>query len=228
MFRATWYPHAMRRDADDCLRVLISGAADGIGLACATALAERGAELILCDRDGTALTRAADAVGGFSRFCDVISEASVAVFATEIAAKFPSIDVLINAAGRAYVRTLGMMQMSRALLPLLRRGSGNRLIVNIAPGGGFAPADSIFPYAGSREGFEGLSDALSEQTRGSQISVVSVIPQIRRGAELVSAATPFYRLERIDDEATAAEVFELVVASRPQWRQRPLRRDRRA
>ena len=189
----------MRGDAaNDCLRVLISGAADGIGLACAAALAERGAELILCDREGTALTRAADALGGFSRFCDVISVASVAVFATEIAAKFPNIDVLINAAGRAYVRTLGMMQMSRALLPLLRSGSGNRLIVNIAPGGGFAPADGIFPYAGSREGFEGLSEALAEQTKGSQISVVSVIPQVRRGAELVSAASPFYRLERID------------------------------
>lgn len=217
-----------RAAAGGGLRVLISGAADGVGLACACAFAERGAELILADSDGSGLTRATDAVGGFSRFCDVVSEASVAVFAAEIAAKFASIDVLINAAGRAYVRTLGMMLMSRALMPLLRAGSERRLIVNIAPAGGFVPAGSIFPYAGSREGFDGLSDALSEQTRGSQISVVSITPRLRRGPSEPGGATPFYRFEHVDEDATAAEVFELVASSRPEWRQRAVRRDRRA
>ncbi len=168
--------------ADRGLRVLITGAADGVGLACAHAFGERGAELILADSDGAGLTRATDAVGGFSRFCDVVSEASVTVFAAEIAARFGSVDVLINAAGRAYVRTLGMMLMSRALMPLLRRGDGRRLIVNIAPAGGFVRTTSIFPYAGSSEGFAGLSDALAEQTRGSQISVVSITPRLRRAA----------------------------------------------
>ncbi|MFL6740546.1 MAG: SDR family oxidoreductase [Sphingomicrobium sp.] len=176
-----------RGAADSGLRVLISGAADGVGLACAYAFAERGAELILTDSDGAGLTRATDAVGGFSRFCDVVSEASVAVFAAEIASRFPTIDVLINAAGRAYVRTLGMMLMSRALMPLLRCGNGRRLIVNIAPAGGFVPAGSMFPYAGSREGFDGLSEALAEQTRGSQISVVSITPRLRSGSAEAAA-----------------------------------------
>ena len=219
----------MSKAASDGLRVLISGAADGVGLACAEAFAERGAELILCDSDGAGLTRATDSVGGFSRFCDVVSEASVAVFAAEVAARFPSIDVLINAAGRAYVRTLGMMLMSRSLMPLLRGGSGRRLIVNVAPAGGFVPTGGMFPYAGSREGFDALSEALAEQTRGSQIGVVGITPRLRRAAgETPGAATPFYRFERVDEAATAAGVFDLVASSRPEWRQRPLRRDRRA
>lgn len=183
---------------------------------------------MLTDSDGAGLTRATDAVGGFSRFCDVVSEASVAVFAAEIASRFPTIDVLINAAGRAYVRTLGMMLMSRALMPLLRCGNGRRLIVNIAPAGGFVPAGSMFPYAGSREGFDGLSEALAEQTRGSQISVVSITPRLRSGSAEAGGATPFYRFEHVDEDATAADVFGLVEASRPEWRQRPVRRDRRA
>jgi NAD(P)-dependent dehydrogenase (short-subunit alcohol dehydrogenase family) len=212
--------------ANRSLRVLISGAASGVGLACAYVFANRGAELILCDSNGTGLTRASDASGGFSRFCDVISEASVAVFAAEIDTKFDSIDVLINVAGKGYVRTLGMMQMSRALLPILRRGSGRRLIVNVAPAGGMSRA-AIFPYASSREGFQGLSDALGDQTRGSTIDVVSVSPDIR----LVPGEppeSPFYRIERVDEDATAARIFDLVAAARPEWRQRDARRSRRA
>src|SRR5438270_10902334 len=126
-------------------RVLISCAASGTGLACAEAFADRGAELILCDWDGIALTRAAKQLGAFSRFCDASAENGVDIFVEQIGAEFPSIDVLVNAAGRGYVRALTMMRMSRALMPLLRKGRGYRLIANIAPAGGFASCETIFP-----------------------------------------------------------------------------------
>ena len=213
------------RAANRNLRVLVSGAGSGVGLACAYVFANRGAELILCDSDGTALTRASDATGGFSRFCDVVSESSVAVFAAEIAAKFDTFDVLINAAGKSYVRTLGMMQMSRTMLPSLRRGSGRRLIINVAPAGGIK-LSSMFPYASSREGFQGLSDALADQTRGSMIDVVTITPDLRFDAG--SDDTPFYRVERVEEDSTAARILELVALARPEWRQRDARRSRRA
>ena len=148
------------------------------------------------------------------------------VFAAEIAAKFGSIDVLINAAGNGYVRTLGMIQMTRALLPVLRRGSGRRLIVNIAPAGGLS-ASGMFPYAASRQGFQGLSDALADQTRGSLIEVVSIVPDMRRELCGGHAEAPFYRIERVDETVTAGRIVELVGSARPQWRQRDLRRRRR-
>ena len=213
------------RAANRNLRVLVSGAGSGVGLACAYVFANRGAELILCDSDGTALTRASDATGGFSRFCDVVSESSVAVFAAEIAAKFDTFDVLINAAGKSYVRTLGMMQMSRTMLPSLRRGSGRRLIINVAPAGGIK-LSSMFPYASSREGFQGLSDALADQTRGSLIDVVTITPDLRFDA--AGGDTPFYRVERVDEVSTAGRILELVASARPEWRQRDARRSRRA
>jgi len=208
------------------LRVLVSGAADGVGLACAYVFADRGAELILCDSDGGGLTRASDRAGGFSRYCDVIAETSVTVFAAEVAARFGTIDVLINAAGKGYVRTLGMMQMSRALLPLMRGGEGRRLIVNIAPAGGLSLGGGIFPYASSRAGFQGLSDALADQTRGSMIEVVGVTPELRQepGASTEAA---LYRVERVDGPATADRVLGLVAAAWPDWRQRDARRSRR-
>jgi len=213
------------RAANRNLRVLISGAGSGVGLACAYVFANRGAELILCDSDGVALTRASDATGGFSRFCDVVSESSVAVFAAELNARFDTFDILINAAGKSYVRTLGMMQMSRTLLPTLRRGSGRRLIVNVAPAGGLKRT-GMFPYASSREGFQGLSDALADQTRGSMIDVVTITPDLR--FEPASADSPFYRVERMDEDSTAERILGLVASARPEWRQRDARRSRRA
>src|SRR4051794_19361306 len=91
-------------------RVLILGAASGAGLACAEAFADRGAELILCDWDGIALTRAAKQLSAFSRFCDAGAERGVEIFIEEIGARFGNIDVLVNAAGRGYVRALTMIR----------------------------------------------------------------------------------------------------------------------
>ena len=74
-------------------RVLITGAATGIGRACAQALSARGAELILCDNDAQTLRDATDELGALGRFCDVASEASVAVFAADIIETFHSLDL---------------------------------------------------------------------------------------------------------------------------------------
>ena len=151
-------------------RVLITGAGHGVGRACAEALTVRGAELILCDNDASALHDAAEQFGAVGRFCDVASEASVEVFAADIAESFRSIDLLINAAGGGYERTLGMYRISRALLPALRRGTHFKLLLNISPEE--EPALAIFPYASSHQAFQRLSAALAAETRGSGICIL--------------------------------------------------------
>lgn len=213
--------------SSDRLRVLVSGAASGVGLACAEAFAARGAELILSDIDGTALTRTAERLGAHSRFCDSISESSVAIFAAEVVEQFPSLDVLINAAADGYVRSLAMVRMSRAMLPLLRRGAGCRFIINVAPAVGFAFSDDMFPYASSRPAFERLSLALAEQTRGNGIEVVSIASRIARGG-IAASADQVWRLKRIDEQYTADRILSLVAERRPEWRQRTPPIDHRA
>jgi short-subunit dehydrogenase len=196
-------------------RVLIAGGAGGVGLACAQSLAASGFELILCDIDGIALTRAAEQLHAFARFCDSIEENSVAIFAAEIAEKFGGIDVLINAAGRGYVRALAMMRMTRTFMPLLRRSTGRRLLVNIAPAGGFVASDGMFPYASSLGAFERLSEALSEQVKGTSIEVATIAPKLMRG-RLVNdcSASQLYQLRRVDEQHTADRVAALVEAVR--------------
>jgi len=203
---------------DDRPRVLISGAASGAGLACALAFAEQGAELILTDWDGIALTRVAKELRAFSRFCDAGAERSVDIFVEELAGRFGSIDVLINAAGRAYVRALTMMRMSRAALPLLRRGRGYRLIANIAPGGGFSTCETIFPYAGSFASFARLSETLVDQCRGTDIEVACITPRIVRARQGSSRwSDHLYRLDRVDEQEAAQRIVEMFAAERPEW-----------
>ena len=203
-------------------RVLIAGAAAGIGLACAEAFAARGAELILTDCDGIGLSQAAARLGALSRHCDAIGNCSVDILAEELRTSAGRIDVLINGAGRGYVRTLAMAQLTQAMLPLLRKGSGRRLVFNIPSTGPFANGDGIFPYASSLEGFQRLSSVLKEQTRGSGIEVITVVPKLRSG--LGSARSPAgagCRMQAVDLRGTAETILQITIAARPDWRQEP-------
>jgi NAD(P)-dependent dehydrogenase (short-subunit alcohol dehydrogenase family) len=164
-------------------RVLITGAGTGIGRACAAALGARGAELILCDNDAQLLRDATEQLGAIGRFCDVASEASVAVFAADIIESFHSLDMLINAAGGGYERTLGMYRVSRALLPALRRGAHYKLMLNVPPEEGANVA--IFPYASSGQAFQRLSAALASETKGTGVSVLIGSPDVDSISQVV-------------------------------------------
>lgn len=195
-------------------RVLITGAATGIGRACAEALGARGAELILCDNDAQSLSAATDQLRAIGRFCDVASEASVAVFAADIIETFRSLDLLINAAGGGYARTLGMYRVSRALLPALRRGQHYKLMLNIPPEEDAGVA--IFPYASSGQAFQRLSAALAAETRGTRVSILIADPTSSRISQVVpdpnagpNAAT--YKLpEQRGRGALVSQIAELL------------------
>lgn len=160
-------------------RILITGACRGIGLRCAEALAGRGAELLLCDIDVSGLDQVADRLGAGARYrCDVASEASVASLADEVLGRFASLDMVINAAGGGYARTLGMYRVSRALMPALLVGA-HKLLINVPP----SPRDSdapAFPYASSRQAFHRLSSALAFEARETPVEVLIACPAKRR------------------------------------------------
>jgi NAD(P)-dependent dehydrogenase (short-subunit alcohol dehydrogenase family) len=199
-------------------RVLIAGAGGGVGLACADAFAARGAKLVLIDCDGIALSAAASRLGVLSRHCDAIGSCSVEILAEEMRSLLPALDVVINAAGRGYVRTLAMARVTQAMLPLLRKSSGRRLVFNIPSTGRFPDPEGMFPYASSLDGFQRLSAVLQEQTRGSGIEVVTIAPdlvssRIAKPASEDRAGRPVV----IDSRKTAERILELTLAARPEW-----------
>jgi len=200
---------------DKAPRVLIAGAGGGVGLACAEAFAARGAHLVLIDCDGIALSAAASRLGAISRHCDAIGSCSVEILAEELRSLVPAMDVVVNAAGRGYVRTLAMARVTQAMLPLLRKGSGHRLVFNIPSTGRFPDPDGMFPYASSLDGFQRLSAVLKEQTRGSGIEVVTIAPELVGGrlSTPASADRPLV----VDSRRTAERIVELTLAVRPEW-----------
>lgn len=193
------------------------GASAGVGLACARAFAESGAELLLSDIDGPALNRVAHEVGGGGLLCDVSSEASVAIFAAEVERSFAPPNILINAAGRSYVRALGTMRVSRALLPMMKRTGGRKDIVNIADMNADED-DCLFPYAASTRAFASLADALDENVRGTAVVVTTIMPWDEQAADYEddgdAPARPMPALRRFACDTSACEAFaaKLVAA----------------
>ena len=182
------------------MQVLVTGAASGIGLECARAFAQRGANLVISDVNAAALesVRAgivATGVKCLARTCDVASEESVAAFARVVHEAVGPVDVLVNNAGVAFlgsfeqtplsewrrifdINVLGIVHCIRAFLPAMRAAGGVRKIVNVASLAGFAPAPNMSAYAASKHAVVGLSEVLAMELHDTDISVLVVCPGI--------------------------------------------------
>ena len=181
-------------------RVLITGAASGIGRACAHAFAREGARLILADVNRDRLTKVRDEVWRAgakcaSMPCDLSREDDVLRLAVDVLDREGGVDVLINNAGIAYIgsfaetpatewkriydiNVLGMVSLTRALLPSMLADDRAKSIVNIASAAGFAPAAYMSAYAASKHAVVGLSEVLAMELEGSNVTVTIVAPGI--------------------------------------------------
>ena len=80
---------------------LITGAAQGIGLSCAEALAEDGYDVILSDINADGVAEATKKVGGTAIACDMGDLAQVEAMFAQIAADHGPLSALVNNAGVA-------------------------------------------------------------------------------------------------------------------------------
>lgn len=128
---------------------VVTGAASGIGEACAHAFARAGARVAMLDRDAGALTTAARAIeGALGIVVDVADAQSVEAAVREVCDAFGGIDVLVNSAGvestytiecmpqQEWLRVLGvnltgvMLCTQAVIASMSARGGG--AIVNVA------------------------------------------------------------------------------------------------
>jgi 3-oxoacyl-[acyl-carrier protein] reductase len=179
---------------------LVTGGASGIGRSAVLALARAGYNVAVnySSSEGAARATAAEAerLGAKTLLaqCDVSDEAGVRAMMNKIDAAFGRLDVLINNAGttapwkpkdleslslddwdRVFnVNVRGLFQVTRAAIPLLRKGE-QPCIVNTASIVGLRPGPQPLPYAASKAAVANLTKTLAWNL-GPEIRVNAVAP----------------------------------------------------
>jgi NAD(P)-dependent dehydrogenase (short-subunit alcohol dehydrogenase family) len=173
-------------------RILITGAASGIGQRTAELFAAEGASLTLLDCDRRRLASVARETGGIAVEADVTQEPSVTRAVEQGAGAMGGIDGVVNAAGIVIhgsvldvgladwklvldVNLTGTYIVVRCCLPWLVKAPF-ATIVNIASGQGLLPNNpGMTAYAASKGGVVNLTRALAAELAPS-IRVNSVCP----------------------------------------------------
>ncbi|MGY0834852.1 oxidoreductase [Azospirillum argentinense] len=171
---------------------LVTGVSSGIGYAAAKALQAAGFDVF-----GT--SRHADAEGpeGVTMLtCDVTDDASVTALVDEVLDDAGRIDLLVNNAGVGLfggaeesslaqaqalfdVNMFGVIRMTNAVLPIMRRQKRGR-IINLSSAHGFIPAPYFALYAATKHAVEGYSQSLDHELRTLGIRVTLVEPAYTR------------------------------------------------
>lgn len=162
-------------------RIVITGAASGIGRATAELFAAEGAQLLLLDRNEEAFAEFAPRLGAHVAVADVSDESSVAQAVQAAATAMGGIDGVVNAAGiqirgsvlevdattwrrSIEVNLTGTYIVVRSCLPWLVQAPGVSTIVNIASGQALLPnAPLRTAYAASKGGVLNLTRALAAE-----------------------------------------------------------------
>ena len=173
---------------------LITGCSSGFGKVLAHAVLARGDRLVATARKeedlGDLAGRGPDVVRTAS--LDVTKPGAAAAAAALAEEAFGGLDVLVNNAGYGFMgaveeatpeeyrpmfetNVFGLIETTRAVLPILRKRQGGR-IVNFSSGAGIAGAAGYGYYNATKFAVEGLSEALAQEVAPLGLSVIIVEP----------------------------------------------------
>jgi NAD(P)-dependent dehydrogenase (short-subunit alcohol dehydrogenase family) len=210
---------------------LVTGGAQGIGLAIAARLSEAGASVMLADRQRDLAEQSAAKLGAAGRTAsavalDVRSDASALEAVAATLERFGRIDILINNAGLMPppsplgevdsdelasvmdVNVAGVVRMTRAVIPaLVEQGSG--VIVNLASTASFrVPNPGTVVYTSSKHAVNAVTKASALELGPLGIRVLDVAPTM--------VDTPGIRKLRELSAERAAARGETVALGRPE------------
>jgi NAD(P)-dependent dehydrogenase (short-subunit alcohol dehydrogenase family) len=182
---------------------LVTGASSGIGEATARLLASSGYRVAFLARNEERLeTLLGDlpGEGHVSLVCDICDPSAVEGALTRLAESFEGLDLLVNNAGIGYrvevaehepellerlfaTNVLGLFHISKAALPLLRRGN-LPVVVNVSSVVGRRGIPGMVAYSASKAAVCSLSEGLRVEWAASGIAVCTINPAL--------TATPFF------------------------------------
>jgi NAD(P)-dependent dehydrogenase (short-subunit alcohol dehydrogenase family) len=185
---------------------IVTGAAQGLGLATAEALAAAGARVLLTDVQGEKVQAAARRLGSSDGSClgasvDVTRRADVEAMVRTALDVFGRVDILVNNAGGS--GTVGVADIEetseelwdrivganlkgaflccRAVVPIMKAQRYGRIVNFSSPAarGAFGPLRTVgarVPYAAAKAGVEGLTYQLAKDLGPFNITVNVVVP----------------------------------------------------
>ena len=177
---------------------LVTGASSGIGLAFAHILAEHDHDLVLVARRGASLDAIASdlkAKHGITIYvisCDLSDRTSAANIHAEVTRRGINIDVLINNAGfniygpfvttgidnelnMIQVNVTSLVTLTRLFLQdMIHRKTGQ--VLNVGSTASFGPAPNVSVYAATKAFVLSFSEALSEEVKGTGVTVSVLCP----------------------------------------------------
>lgn len=169
-------------------RAVVTGAASGIGAACARRLAAAGAEVVVVDLQEVAARALADELGGSAVVADLSQPADL----DRVGEAARTADVLVNNAGLQHVAPLEdfppdrfalilavMLQapfrLAQAALPhMYDRGWGR--VVNMSSVHGIRASPHKVAYVAAKHGLEGLSKVVALEAGGRGVTSNTVCP----------------------------------------------------
>ena len=172
---------------------VVTGASSGIGEATARGLREAGFFVVLGARREDRLMAVAGELRGRGLPLDVRDLASIDAFTAAVAAEYGQVEILINNAGLAAglqplaqgndddwvqmmeTNVLGLLRVTRAMLPLLRRAPRAH-IVNLGSVAGFEVYPGGVGYTASKHAVRAITKTLRLELMGEPIRVTEIEP----------------------------------------------------
>ena len=213
---------------------VVTGAASGIGAACARAFSDAGARVAVVDIDAQGSQLVADSFGGIAVECDLADMAAIDSMITQVEEQIGPVDLLFNNAGigsgagvfdspteewqRQWdVNLMSHVHAIKAVLPgMLDRGEG--YLLHTASMAGILSSHGNLPYAVSKHAVVGLAEWLAFTYAHCGIAVSLLAPLAVRTPMLGDAADSEWASQAggpiKEPEEVAQQVLEAISEER--------------
>ena len=211
---------------------IVCGSSQGLGLACAEALAREGVNVILNGRDAAKLEKAATALRASAKgaVSTIAADIATAEGRECLVAAAPACDILINNNGgpkpgnfaeidhTTWMRVIeanmvAPIMLTRAVLTGMKERKFGR-IVNITSAMVTTPRPHMAPSAGARAGLTGAMKALALDVARHNITVNNLLPERFDTDRQVQMAKAAMAREDISYEEARARQVESIAARR--------------